>query len=68
MAYQLEEAKKLVIQAGLDMIEKGLIARTWGNISGRISESQFVITPSGRAYESPSSPRASIGCRCASGS
>lgn len=52
MAYQLEEAKKLVIQAGLDMIEKGLIARTWGNISGRISESQFVITPSGRAYES----------------
>ena len=52
MAYQLEEAKKLVIQAGLDMIEKGLIARTWGNISGRISESQFVITPSGRTYES----------------
>lgn len=52
MAYQLDEAKELVIQAGLDMGRKGLIARTWGNISARISKTQFVITPSGRAYES----------------
>ncbi len=51
MAYEIEEAKKLVVQAGLDLIKKGLIARTWGNVSARISDTQFVITPSGRAYE-----------------
>lgn len=51
MAYEIEEAKKLVVKAGLDLIEKGLIARTWGNVSARISDTQFVITPSGRAYE-----------------
>ena len=27
------------------------VARTWGNVSARISDTQFVITPSGRAYE-----------------
>lgn len=51
MAYSEEEARRLVIQAGLDLIEKKLIARTWGNISARISDDAFVITPSGRAYE-----------------
>jgi L-fuculose-phosphate aldolase len=51
MAYEIEEAKKLVVKAGKELIEKGLIARTWGNVSARISDTQFVITPSGRAYE-----------------
>lgn len=46
------EARKQVIKAGLTLVEKGLIARTWGNISARISEDAFVITPSGRSYES----------------
>ncbi len=45
------QAKELVIKAGHELIETGLIARTWGNISCRISDTQFVITPSGRAYE-----------------
>ena len=45
------QAKETVIRAGKELIEAGLIARTWGNISCRISETQFVITPSGRAYE-----------------
>lgn len=49
--YDLETARKLVIQAGLKLQQLGLIARTWGNISARISDSQFVITPSGRSYE-----------------
>lgn len=44
-------AKKQVIEAGHKLIECGLIARTWGNISCRISDKQFVITPSGRSYE-----------------
>ena len=51
MAYELEEAKKLVVAAGKKLVESGLIARTWGNVSARISDTQFVITPSGRAYE-----------------
>ncbi len=45
------QAKETVIRAGKELIAAGLIARTWGNISCRISETQFVITPSGRAYE-----------------
>lgn len=45
------QAKETVIRAGHELIAAGLIARTWGNISCRISETQFVITPSGRAYE-----------------
>lgn len=49
--YTVEEAQKLVIEAGKRLLEKGLIARTWGNISARISDTQFVITPSGKAYE-----------------
>ena len=51
MAYTKTEAKELVIKAGKELVKAGLIARTWGNISARISDTQFVITPSGRAYE-----------------
>lgn len=45
------EAKQLVIKAGHELLESGLIARTWGNVSCRVNEKQFVITPSGMAYE-----------------
>ncbi len=45
------EAKELVIKAGHELLESGLIARTWGNVSCRIDDKQFVITPSGKAYE-----------------
>ena len=51
MGYTEEKARELVIEAGLRLLEEGLIARTWGNISARISEDQFIITPSGLAYE-----------------
>lgn len=44
------EAKIKVVEAGIKLVESGLIARTWGNVSCRISESHFVITPSGRDY------------------
>ena len=49
--YKEDEARKLVIEAGLELIKNELIARTWGNISARISENEFVITPSGKPYE-----------------
>ena len=51
MIYPSEEARSLVIRAGKTLQKSGLIVRTYGNISARISETQFVITPSGRAYE-----------------
>ena len=47
-----KKAKELVVQAGLELVKSGLIARTWGNVSCRLDDATFVITPSGRAYES----------------
>jgi len=47
-----EQAREKVVLAGKKLLESGLIARTWGNVSCRISDRQFVITPSGRSYES----------------
>lgn len=52
MAYSVDEGKKLVVEAGLKLVESGLIARTWGNVSARVEGNEFVITPSGLAYES----------------
>jgi L-fuculose-phosphate aldolase len=51
MYYTETEARKIVIEAGRRLCESKLVARTWGNISARISDTQFVITPSGRDYE-----------------
>lgn len=52
MSYYMETAARaLVIEAGRKLLETELVARTWGNISARISETEFIITPSGRAYE-----------------
>ena len=43
-------AKQLVIEAGERLVETGLIARTWGNVSCRVDDKTFVITPSGKPY------------------
>lgn len=51
MAYSMKEGKELVVEAGIKLVESGLIARTWGNVSARVEGNQFVITPSGLAYE-----------------
>jgi len=51
MYYSLKEAQDLVIKAGLELVKKELIARTWGNISARISKDEFIITPSGKGYD-----------------
>jgi len=45
------DIKKTVVEAGKELLHKGLIARTWGNVSCRLSEGQFAITPSGRNYD-----------------
>ncbi|MDD5939824.1 MAG: class II aldolase/adducin family protein [Lachnospiraceae bacterium] len=51
MKYSKAEGQTKVLNAGLELQRTKLIARTWGNISARISDTQFVITPSGRAYD-----------------
>ena len=33
------------------LLEKKLVARTWGNFSARLDEAHFAITPSGLGYE-----------------
>lgn len=48
---ELKEAREEIIVAGHELVEKGLVARTWGNISARISDEEFAITPSGKGYD-----------------
>ena len=45
------EAKRQVIKACKELMETGLIARTWGNVSCRTDDDHFVISASGRDYE-----------------
>ena len=47
----IEEAKIKVCASGKRLLEQGLVARTWGNVSVRIDDQKMVITPSGRKYE-----------------
>lgn len=42
--------RERILETGIYLLDKGLVAGTWGNISVRISENQFAITPSGRNY------------------
>jgi L-ribulose-5-phosphate 4-epimerase len=49
----LEKLKSDVCKANLDLVEKGLVVHTWGNVSGRDKESGLiVIKPSGVSYDS----------------
>lgn len=51
MSYSCElEKKKLVIRAGNLLSEKGLVERTWGNVSIRIDGEHFAVSPSGASY------------------
>ena len=43
--------RERILQAAARLTAEGLVARTWGNISLRVSETQFLITPSGLPYE-----------------
>lgn len=47
----IQEAKDKVCEAGKLLLKEGLVARTWGNVSIKVSETQMVITPSGRMYD-----------------
>lgn len=46
-----QELRQQIIDACLYLQKAGLIARTWGNVSARLNSEEFIITPSGLAYE-----------------
>src|SRR5665811_1828401 len=49
----LEKLKNDVYKANLELVEKGLVIHTWGNVSGRDKASGLiVIKPSGVSYDS----------------
>ena len=45
------QARETIVRAGIELLKSGLLVRTWGNISCRLDDARFAITPSGRAYE-----------------
>lgn len=47
----VDEAREKVLKACKMLVDEGLVARTWGNISARINDELFAITPSGKAYD-----------------
>jgi L-ribulose-5-phosphate 4-epimerase len=49
----LEELKDKIFKSNLDLVSNGLVIHTWGNVSGRDTESGLiVIKPSGVSYGS----------------
>lgn len=40
-----------LVELSQHLLEDGLVVRTWGNMSRRVPGDKFVITPSGRRYE-----------------
>lgn len=47
----LEDIRKTVVEIGRKMIQYGLVAGTWGNISARAAHRDYIaITPSGMDY------------------
>ena len=42
--------RRSVVAAGHRLLEAGLVARSWGNVSIRLDERRCLITPSGRRY------------------
>lgn len=49
MQYQKE--REALVNAGLKLVEQGLVSRTWGNISVKVNEEEMLITPSGKFYQ-----------------
>lgn len=49
----LEELKKEVCAANLELVSKGVVIYTWGNVSGISDDRKYmVIKPSGVEYDS----------------
>ena len=45
-----EALRQQIVDTGLTLLKEGYVARTWGNVSGRVDRKHFLITPSGLSY------------------
>lgn len=45
-----KNGRSQLVETGKALLERKLVARTWGNISCRLDENRFLITPSGLDY------------------
>ena len=41
-----------ICKTGRELLENGLVARTWGNVSARTDDAHYLVTPSGMDYGS----------------
>ncbi|PLX04138.1 MAG: class II aldolase family protein [Marinilabiliales bacterium] len=48
---EINNLKQQIISAGLQLLQQGLVSRTFGNVSIRIDDTYMLITPSGRKYD-----------------
>lgn len=46
-----QQQRTAVVDLSQDLLRTGLVVRTWGNVSHRTEGNAFVVTPSGRQYE-----------------
>ena len=44
------ELRQQITETGRRLLQDGLVARTWGNVSARVDAEHFLITPSGLDY------------------
>ena len=51
MATDYIKERKAMVEAGLKLLEQGLVSRTWGNISIKVNDNEMLVTPSGKFYE-----------------
>lgn len=58
---QTQVARQKVIECGRELLDRGLVAGTWGNISARVAgKDLIIITPSGRDYRTLSAQDAVV--------
>ncbi|MCQ2548188.1 MAG: class II aldolase/adducin family protein [Clostridia bacterium] len=43
--------REQITSTGVELLQDGLVARTWGNVSARLDEKRFLISPSGLDYK-----------------
>lgn len=45
-----DEARRVLVESGLRLVNAGLTSGTWGNLSLKFSETMMLVTPSGMEY------------------
>ncbi|NLH45239.1 MAG: class II aldolase/adducin family protein [Acholeplasmataceae bacterium] len=48
---KIADARKSIIEIGFKLLDRKLVAGSWGNISMKIDKDCYAITPSGRPYD-----------------